>query len=513
MPRATDQGSSSSTTSISHNLSSEGSASTSRSTGGQGSSSNLIDLTLPRPSRIVHPPTLPSQSIEIIDLSSDDDDLGSFNSSRYTSNSHTHYHSSYGSDDEVLFVRETPGTTATPAPAATIGSSSSRHASAGIGGGGFDRRQTEASSSSSSSYPETLLHAYHQGRHPLFRLSQEVPVSTRSSEQRPPGYDNRSRRRRSPHIMLHPYAPAHVRTTHPSSSTATASASGSGALHSQESTSLRAFVSAIRTPTPPPRRRSNMTATLAPGERALMHAFTRFFQRENSLQAREGVFRREAQEIRTFIHRHHHYWGDDAGWDIPYRERSPSVFGELLEHLGALDGAPLAATEAEVEWERNEIETKPVVTRPGFTKVVNLETVITCPLCTKEFGHDGDQKPTLWVIVGCGHVVCGTCAKEIFISRKVIRGNGTKGRRQSLSRKPKGKGKAKWSPGPTDMETGDEGLATSDGHAPTSPTSTTTATAAAETTDSNIKVTKRVMGNCPGCQRKIKNTSLQQLYL
>lgn len=416
-------------------------------------------------------------------------------------------------------MRETPGTTATPAPAAATGSSSSRHASAGIGGSGSDRRQTEASSSSSSSYPETLLHAYHQGRHPLFRLSQEMPVPTRSREHRLPGYDDRPRRLRSPSVM-HPYASAHARTTHPSSATATASGSGSGprsgALHSQESTSLRAFVSAMRTPTPPPRRRSNMTTTLAPGERALMHAFTRFFQRENSLQAREGAFRREAQEIRTFIHRHHHYWGDDAGWDIPYRERSPSVFGELLEHFAAFDGAPPAATEAEVEQERNEIEIKPVVTRPGFTKVINLETVITCPLCTKEFGHDGDQKPTLWVIVGCGHVVCGACAKEIFISRKAIRGNGTKGRRQSLSRKPKGKGKAKWSPGPTDMETGgeDEGVdTTSDGHAPTSPTSTTTATAVTETTDFSVKVTKRVMGNCPGCQRKIKNTSLQQLYL
>ncbi|KAF9153327.1 hypothetical protein BG015_003657 [Linnemannia schmuckeri] len=252
-----------------------------------------------------------------------------------------------------------------------------------------------------------------------------------------------------------------------------------------------------------------------------MNAFTRFFREENSLEAaRERVLRREAQGIRTFIHTHHHYWGDDAGWDIPYRERSPSVFGELLERLGAFDGAPPAATEAEVERERNEIETKPVVTRPGFTKVIDLETVIACPLCTKEFGHDGDQRPTLWVIVGCGHVVCGTCAEEIFISRKVIRGASTKGRRQSLSRKSKGKGKAKWSPGPTDMEPGgeEEGLDNiSDGQAPISPTSTTTATitttAAAATTDSNIKVTKRVMGNCPGCQRKIKNTSLQQLYL
>ncbi|KAF9286656.1 hypothetical protein BGZ88_008992 [Linnemannia elongata] len=518
MHRATDQGSSSSSTSLSHNLSSEASASTSRNTGGQGSSSNLIDLTLPRPSRIVHPPTLPSQSIEIIDLSSDDDDLGSFYSSRYTSSNHTHNHNSYGSDDEVLFVSETPGTTATPVPAAATGSGSSRHASAGIGGSVFDRRQTESSSSSSSSYPETLLHAYHQGRHPLFRLSQEMPVLTRNREHRLPGHDDRSRRRRSPSITPHPYAPVHGRTTHPSSTTAAASGSGpgSGVLHSQESTSLRAFVSAMRTPTPPPRSRSNMTTALAPGERALMHAFTRFFQRENSLQAREGVFRREAQEIRTFIHRHHHYWGDDAGWDIPYRERSPSVFGELLEHFAAFDGAPPPASEAEVERERKEIETKPVMTRPGFTKVINLETVITCPLCIKEFGHDGDKRPTLWVIVGCGHVVCGACAEEIFISRKAIRGNGTKGRRQSLSRKTKGKGKAKWSPGPTDMETGgeDENLdTTSDGHAPTSPASTITATATAETTDSNVKVTKRVMGNCPGCQRKIKNTSLQQLYL
>ncbi|KAF9121244.1 hypothetical protein BGW39_010677 [Mortierella sp. 14UC] len=209
-----------------------------------------------------------------------------------------------------------------------------------------------------------------------------------------------------------------------------------------------------------------------------------------------------------FTHTHHHYWDDD--WGAPNRERSPSVFGELLERLIAFDGAPPAATEAEVERERNAIETKPVVTRPGFTKAIDPETVITCPLCTKEFGHDGDKKPTLWVIVGCGHVVCGFCAEEMFISRKVIRGTTAKGRRQSMSRKVKGKGKAKWSPGPADMETGgdDEDLdTTSDGFAPTSPTSTT-ATAAV-----NIKVTKKVMGSCPGCQRKIRNTSLQQLYL
>ncbi|KAG0278969.1 hypothetical protein BGZ95_002655 [Linnemannia exigua] len=79
-----------------------------------------------------------------------------------------------------------------------------------------------------------------------------------------------------------------------------------------------------------------------------------------------------------------------------------------------------------------------------------------------------------------------------------------------MSKKAKGKGKAKWSPGPTDVEAGgeDENLdTTSDGVAPTSPTSTAT------TTETVIKVTKKVMGNCPGCQRKIRNTSLQQLYL
>jgi hypothetical protein len=249
-----------------------------------------------------------------------------------------------------------------------------------------------------------------------------------------------------------------------------------------------------------------------------MHALATLFGEDHSFSAqRERILRGEASRNRTFIHTHHHYW-NDGGWDIPYRERSPSVFGELLERLGAFDGAPPAATEAEVERERNEIETKPVVTRPGFTKSIDPETVITCPLCTKEFGRDGDLRPTLWVIVGCGHVVCGTCAEEIFISRKAIRGTGTKGRRRSLLRKAKGKGKAKWSPGLNDMETGgeDEGLdTTSDGHAPTSPisTATATATATAALSDSSVKVTKKVTGNCPGCQRKIKNTSLQQLYL
>jgi hypothetical protein len=233
--------------------------------------------------------------------------------------------------------------------------------------------------------------------------------------------------------------------------------------------------------------------------------FARIFAEEDqNLQRATG---RRTNQHHTFRHTHHPFW-DDA-WAAPNRERSPS-FGEILERLGAFDGAPPAATEAEVERERNAIETKPVVTRPGFTKTVNSETVITCPLCTKEFGHDEDKKPTLWVIIGCGHVVCGLCAEEMFISRKVIRGTATKGRRQSMSRRVKGKGKAKWSPGPADMETGGDGEDpdnTSDGIAPTSPASTI---AAAEV---NVKVTKKVTGSCPGCQRKIRNTSLQQLYL
>ncbi|KAG0201408.1 hypothetical protein BGX33_010343 [Mortierella sp. NVP41] len=223
------------------------------------------------------------------------------------------------------------------------------------------------------------------------------------------------------------------------------------------------------------------------------------------------------------LHNHNHNPGG--------RDRSPSIFGDMLQRLDFFDGAPPAATEAEMERERNAIETKPVVTRPGFTKTIDPNTVIACPLCTKEFGHESDKMPKLWVIVGCGHVVCGPCAEEIFITRKAIKGSTTtrsgsnSGRRMSLSRKTKGKGKAKWSPGPADMdedatarkETGgeDESLdgAISDGIAPSPTSPASTARTITTTMGPNVKVIKKVMGACPGCQRKIKRTSLQQLYL
>ncbi|KAK3831098.1 MAG: hypothetical protein J3R72DRAFT_455219 [Linnemannia gamsii] len=512
MHQATGQESSSSSSSLLQHLSSEGSSSTSTNTGGHGSNSTHIDLTQPRPPRIVHPGILPSQTIEIIDLSSDDE--ASY--SGYYSNNNTGSSSTaIDGDDEVQFVRETPGT-------ATAGrGSNSRHADAGIGGSGSYAR------GQSSSFPgsETLLHAYHLGRHPSFSRSQETPGLARNRSEGP--YTALANRggsnsripppsRHSP--LFHPYTATNAQPTrHPSEFTrALASGSGSAIPQTHTLTEYRALASAVRAPPrhhpPNPNHRPNLTTEYHRTERSLLSMFARFFDEEDHLDAADRLqraARRLNSQNHTFTHTHHHYWEDQ--WDAPHRERSPSVFGELLERLGVFDGAPPAATEAEVEQERSEIETKPVLTRPGFTKTINPETVITCPLCTKAFGHDGDNRPTLWVIIGCGHVVCGTCAGEMFISRKVIRGATTKGRRQSMSKRAKGKGKAKWSPGPTDMEAGgeDENLdTTSDGVAPTSPTSTT-----ATSTENNIKVTKKVMGNCPGCQRKIRNTSLQQLYL
>ncbi|KAF9919798.1 hypothetical protein FBU30_010527 [Linnemannia zychae] len=376
----------SSSSSFSSYLFSEGSSSNSNNTGGQGSSSNLIDLTIPRPPRLVHPRTLPSQTIEIIDLSSDDET--SYNSNNY--------------DDEVQFVSETPGTSALPG------------------------------SSNASARPQSQ--------------------PSRTSDL------------------------------------------GLGNSHSNMSAAHRAFVSAMRTPPPPP-----PPSRPEPAAGFLLDMFARWLGEDHDRHHRGGTRRRGGRNGHMADHRQFHYWDDN--WDLPTRDRSPSDIGDLLERFVAFDGAPPAATEAEIERERHEIETKPVVTRPGFTKTIDPQAMITCPLCTREFGHEGDKRPTLWVIVGCGHVVCGICAEEIFISRKC-----TKVRRQPIPKKTKGKGKAKWSPEPTDTENGGEDGITLDGVRPTSPTLPATA-------ESNIKISKRVMGCCPGCQRKIKRTSLQQLYL
>ncbi|KAI8363154.1 hypothetical protein B0O80DRAFT_432858 [Mortierella sp. GBAus27b] len=186
----------------------------------------------------------------------------------------------------------------------------------------------------------------------------------------------------------------------------------------------------------------------------------------------------------------------------------------------------------------------PPTVRQGFTKTLGGDVRIICPMCRNELGHKGGPNTTLWVVMGCGHVVCEDCVENIFISKVVIKGSR---RKSTGSAKSKGKEKAKsvrflsTSPSTTsgspemedDMDVdlpeqaagaggggGGGGVSssaaggeTAGGKRGSSGSSKTAEEQPAAAEEANFKLVKKATGLCPGCHRKIKKGSIQQLYL
>ncbi|KAF8984497.1 hypothetical protein BGZ46_007864 [Entomortierella lignicola] len=136
-------------------------------------------------------------------------------------------------------------------------------------------------------------------------------------------------------------------------------------------------------------------------------------------------------------------------------------------------------------------EIKPIVpARLGYTKTISQDVIIACPGCKNEFGHD-NQSVKLWVIVGCGHVICHNCSESLFRS-KVI---------NKKKAKSKNKGKAKWTAHPdTEEESNPHGEEEVNG-------------AKVVTMEEDFKIVTKSKGSCPTCSRNIKKTSIQQLFL
>ncbi|KAF9429874.1 hypothetical protein BGZ94_009136 [Podila epigama] len=197
---------------------------------------------------------------------------------------------------------------------------------------------------------------------------------------------------------------------------------------------------------------------------------------------------------------------------------------------------------------------------PGYTRSVYAHTRLACPRCSVEFGtaemNGGETK--LWVIMGCGHVICDDCVEPLFTRRvpvKVVKP------RKAPTTRHRAKGKGRESPRivPVPADTiaslGDEAKAdeAKTDESQTDETKTDEARAdVSKTDDSNpgvaedaqeksdygsalmlapvpatiaeqpltdtndtekFKMLPKVTSHCPACNRQIRKRALQQIYL
>lgn len=145
---------------------------------------------------------------------------------------------------------------------------------------------------------------------------------------------------------------------------------------------------------------------------------------------------------------------------------------------------------------------------PGYTRSIHAETRLACPSCSNEFGmaEKTGGVTKLFVIMGCGHVICHDCVEPLFLKKTAIK--PPKGRKASLNKTPtraalsrKSKGKERESAVAAaaidgDAEIGreqEQGVEVREGEL--------------------FKMVPRATGQCPSCSRKIRRPALQQIYL
>ncbi|KAF9909180.1 hypothetical protein BX616_011259 [Lobosporangium transversale] len=529
---------------------------------------NIIDLTIPTPARIIHPRTLPSESVEIIDIPSDDEAppfhltfnqrsgttasrwnniitfidehdttnsaSSSSSSSRPNNNNNNNNNNGatnvrYDDNDDVQIVAEIPGRSLDPSnPSYANGSSTSRNAT---------RATTAEDLPYSTSVPQS---------HPLsfpslfdFFENNSNPFSRSERPQQQSDRRRPSESRVAEGVMEH-----RDRISTPEMATSTTA--GRSGVNTGGRASRR---SPLRPRTQTPIGRQNYpehtTHPLWPdhwGDTDYSDPLFRWFHMDSlvhGINYNPLTFSRRPSPPR-YHHRHHHRHHPFQGGNLRYRHAASDVnIDEYLARLsnifdsyitpgiGGRGGRATSSTSSDNESYLNKPAVEP---RPGYTKSLNKNVTIACPICQNELGHAGKENTKLWVLVGCGHVICDECIEGIFMTKVAIKSKvasnaattsigmaATSSRRQSISKRSVIKGKAKWTaPMPSLAPTnGDEQYMESGGKMTESSVNVNRGTDTGPSTDGSgtFKLVKRATGQCPSCNRKIKKTSVQQLYL
>ncbi|KAF9999915.1 hypothetical protein BGZ79_006493 [Entomortierella chlamydospora] len=403
---------------------------TTQSSGHGASSSNsvhLIDLTVPTPPRIIHPRVLPSQSVEIIEIDSEDEEPRR----DYT-------HQDGEGDEEVQFLHETP------APMSSW----------------------ESRGPLQPSIDNLLLRYFSEQNVDLFAS----PSRTQAER----GRQSPDRASQSRDARLNLNNNAGMVTGETTSGTDPRRplrdrvlSSGIWNTHGTSTGSTDASVAAQR-------RLSNQLEEAADAASYLRHYLTLF--RPSHDYEHHPYRQRHRRPRRGWL------FGEDPIDYIPFTD-------DFFSRRGSPE-----AQASTMNAEQDEPEHKPLVpARPGHTKTLSQDVILACPVCKNELGY-GKENTKLWVVIGCGHVICGDCIESVFLSKVM--------KKKPASKKSKNKGKAKWTaPVDTEEDSGVQGEGETNGESK------------AMNTEVGFKMVMKQSGHCPSCSRSIRKTSIQQLYL
>ncbi|KAI1316344.1 hypothetical protein EDD11_010058 [Mortierella claussenii] len=561
------------------------SAASSSSSSTAGPSSQLIDLTVPVPSRVIHPRTLPSENIEIIEIDSGDDSdhPPSYNlhSGADISGGHHHVHNDHDNSDhdEVEFLRETPAVTGGRRSLVGTTVELTFNDRANPFHGPFPPYQTLFD------FFSLRTHLHHRRSQARSRTVEERRRREHRAHLLGLGGYRRSTGAAVPHIApgagSGPSRATGISAAAPGGSPVR-SVAGDSPRDNPEAPTFLENILRFNGPPPPLPRPMALERTPPhapsmrrepPGAHPANYADERYYNHAHTHTMRDTELADMANLNEYLLHRvfnHSHnpfraqhyrpYWARDQDQDRN-RGHSPAPrtflpmerFGEdIADFLPFFtddedNGEEMAGGRGRAgdtgEWSEDEIEAQPAVpARPGHTKSLNKTIIVACPVCKKELGHGGKENTKLWVVIGCGHVICDECIEGMFVSKVTIKAS----RRQSLSRKSKGKGKARMTtPSITTASTADVDadmdavagtekadatvicagtkteLDTSTGTTLSAtaalndvPAATTVGTEAVQDLSAGkVKIVPRMTALCPSCQRRIKKSSIQQLYL
>ncbi|KAF9115485.1 hypothetical protein BGX27_007614 [Mortierella sp. AM989] len=417
------------------NLFFESSTQQSSNRAASSSSTHLIDLTVPAPPRIIHPSTLPSQSVEIIEIDSEDEE-----------SSHIFDNQDEDGDEEVQFISETP--------AAPGGSSSSSS---------WDSR-----GSLQPSLDNLLLRYFSEQEETEFWGSgREEEHRWQSLSRTPRPRENRQIPTDGVRATAGRDARRPLRERIQSS--------GIWGAHGPAAGSPGASAAA--------RRLSNQLEEAAGTASYLREYLNLFHPRDHEMY---HPYRTQHQRHRRPL----------TGW--LFGSEDPIDF--YPGYFTRVQSPEEQAQAPTMDTEQGESERKPQIpARLGYTKSLDQDVIIACPVCKNELGHRKEDTK-LWVVVGCGHVICDDCIESIFLFKVMLK------RKPAAAKKSKSKGKAKWmAPGDADEDSVNHGGGEAD--------EASLLGMKATNTEEAFKMVKKQSGNCPSCNRKIKKASIQQLFL
>ncbi|KAG0047817.1 hypothetical protein BGZ83_007214 [Gryganskiella cystojenkinii] len=566
-----------------------------------------IDLTGPSdPSRVRAPLTLPSRSVEIINIDSDDDDVhygertsrardlannlfGRGVNSNNNDNNHVHFvdinsdeDNDEDDDDEVMFVRETPGV---PQP---------RNLYSFFFNNDRDRvprttRSTGAASSSGTSASASttptvqrpwLLPELTFPAPPLGRNQREADDLLRQHHIRPAthrpltsgGASSSSSNARAGSAST--TAPNSAHSLDAQIAAAIASANLNWELHRQGGVLPRHHHHHLHhhfrhhASRGPDRQQPHYHPQQRPEPYARPRGNTTGTGSQRSSRSRRGtagdIYQRVVQALREMEHDAAAASATAADFigvlhngtlDARHRSRSESVFGDDSDTEDGTQEIDFYRLHQEMEERAQRIREErraaaratarggarsptPVAVQDesssGLTKIISADTVIVCPGCRLPFGHSGTEHTQLWVVWGCGHVICGECVDGLFVTKTEVKSSAVSTNTHSNSNtatggasltKVKGKGRSKVRSSSksraeavaavfeADEETGTESR-TADVSSAMSvmPKDEVMVDSAQPVMEKIYKITKKTMGNCPSCNRRVKRSSIIRLY-